>query len=135
MDLCISSAVILAGIGLFFLHKGLGVTVIIGGILMLFIYKAAFVRTGEEKTLLTKKAFDLSKSCRQSVFDYLSGKDVTPKIVSPNGGGIVRLEVYFNKKEEVVYAQLFDFTDYTYSEATGLVELRSPASGKLLSQI
>jgi hypothetical protein len=63
----------------------------------------------------------------------LNGKDVTPELSGAALGASARLETYSNKKAGVVYAQLFDFSNYTYEKATELVELHSPRADKLLS--
>lgn len=133
-DLVISGLLIAAGIGLFFLNAGLGITIGICGILSLLLYKSGYKMDGQN-LCLEKKSEDLCKSCRASVMDFLSGKDVTPDIRKGNEGGSVRLDVYFNKAARVAYAQLFDFCSYTYEPATEVVELRSIRADKLISLI
>ena len=44
-DLIISAIVLAAGIGLFFVNKGLGIVLCLCGILMLLLYKAGYKRT------------------------------------------------------------------------------------------
>lgn len=50
-------------------------------------------------------------------------------------GGIIRLEVYYRAAASVAYAQLFDFSNYTYQPATGIVELRGPKADKLITEL
>lgn len=133
-DLVISALVLAAGIGLYFVNAGLGILLGVCGLLMLLFYKAAYKKVGGD-TLLTKKAVDVASSCRGSLLDYLNGKDVDPTIQQPGAGGVVRLEVYYNKEAGVAYAQLFDFSNYTYEPATGLVELHSPKADKLIDKL
>ena len=133
-DLIISALVLAVGVGLYFVNAGLGVFIGACGILMLLFYKAAFKKVGND-TILTKKAIDVASSCRSSLLDYLNGKDVDPEIQQPGAGGVIRLEVYFNKDAGVAYAQLFDFSNYTYEAATEMVELHSPKSEKLISKL
>ena len=45
------------------------------------------------------------------------------------------LEVYYNADASVAYAQLFDFSNYTYEPATELVELRGPKADKLIGRL
>lgn len=69
---------------------------------------------------------DISHSCRESLKGFLDGKDVEPEVKTGTNGGIIRLEVYYRAAASVAYAQLFDFSNYTYQPATGIVELRGP---------
>ena len=133
-DLIISFLVLAAGVGLYFVNAGLGVFIGACGILMLLFYKAAFKKVGND-TILTKKAIDVASSCRSSLLDYLNGKDVDPEIQQPGAGGVIRLEVYFNKDAGVAYAQLFNFSNYTYEAATEMIELHSPKADKLISRL
>lgn len=133
-DLIISALVLAVGVGLYFVNAVLGVFIGACGILMLLFYKAAFKKVGND-TILTKKAIDVASSCRSSLLDYLNGKDVDPEIQQPGAGGVIRLEVYFNKDAGVAYAQLFNFSNYTYEAATEMIELHSPKADKLISKL
>ena len=133
-DLPISGIIIAAGIGLYFLNAGIGIFLGVCGLLMLLFYKSAYKVNGGGP-LLKKEARDVAHSCRQSIKDYLDGKDVEPELDRPGAGGVVRLEVYYNKEAGVAYAQLFDFSNYTYEKATDMVELHSPKSDKLISKL
>ncbi len=134
-DLTISAIVLAAGIGLFFLNPALGVLVAVCGILMLLLYRAGYKREGEENVVLHKKALDVSYACRQSLKDFLDGKDEEPQLITGAPGGIVRLEVYLNAEASVAYARLFDFSDYTYQASTPIVELRGEKAQKLISKL
>lgn len=133
-DLAISGITLAAGIGLYFLNAGLGGVIGVCGLLMLLLYKAGYKANGEGP-VLTKKAQDISHACRQSVVDYLNGKDVTPELKGAALGASARLEIYSNKEAGIVYAQLFDFSNYNYEKATEIVELHSPRADKLLIQL
>ena len=133
-DLAISTIILLAGIGLFFANKGLGIIIAVCGLAMFFLYKGGYKKNGRD-IVLQKKSEDLCKACRPSVVDYLNGKDVTPQIKKGNEGGSVRLDVYFNAAEGIAYAQLFDFRNYAYEPETDVVELHSPRADKLISQL
>lgn len=134
-DLIISTLTIAAGIGLYFVNAGLGGLIGACGLLLLLFYKAGYRRTGDD-ILLTKKALEVSSYCRNSLLDFLDGKDVEPEIrQQPGDGGVVRLEVYYNREAGVAYAQLFNFSSYTYEAATGMVELHSPSADRLIGKI
>ena len=133
-DLAISAITLAAGIGLFFVNTGLGSLFAGCGILMLCFYKTGYRRAGEKLTL-KKCALDVSNSCRESLKGFLDGKDVEPELKVSTVGGIIRLEVYYNADASVAYAQLFDFSNYTYEPATELVELRGPRADRLISKL
>ena len=133
-DLLISGIITVAGVGLYFWNAGLGGVIAVCGLLMLLFYKAGY-KAGGEGPVLTKKAMDLSRSCFNSLVDYLSGKDVEPELNDAALGAACRLEVYFNKDAGIAYAQVFEFSNYTYEKATELVELHSPKADKLLSKL
>ena len=133
-DLAISTIVLLAGVGLFFVNKGLGVILAVCGLAMLFLNKGGYKKDGQG-IVLQKKSEDLCKCCKPSVVEYLNGKDVTPQIKKGNEGGSVRLDVYYNAAAGIAYVQLFDFRNYTYEPETDVIELHSPKADKLISQL
>ncbi len=133
-DLIISSIVLAAGIGLYFVNAGLGILLAACGVLMLLFYKDGYKREGES-IVLQKKALDVAHSCRDSLKGFLDGKDVEPDVNAGISGGAIRLEVFYNAAASVAYAQLFDFSNYTYEPATDLVEVRGPKADKLISKL
>ena len=133
-DLIISTLVIATGVALYFVNEGLGFVIGVCGLLLLLFYKAAYKKIGDN-TLLTKKAQDLASSCMNSLIDYLGGNGDEPEVKQPGAGGVVRLEVYYNKEASVAYAQLFNFSNYTYEAATEIVELRGPKAEKLINKL
>ena len=133
-DLAISTIVLLAGAGLFFFNKGLGICIATCGLFMLLFYKGGYKMDGHG-VVLQKKSEDLCKCCKSSITDYLAGKDVTPQIKKGNEGGSVRLDVYYNAAEGIAYAQLYDFRNYTYEPETDVIEIHSLRSEKLISQL
>ncbi len=133
-DLAISTIVLLAGIGLFFINKGLGICIAVCGLSMYLVCKGGYKIDGRG-ILLTKKSEDVCKSCRTSIVEFLGGKDTEPEIRQGNEGGSVRLDVYFNKAAKVAYAQLYDFRNYSYEPATGIVEITGDRADKLISML
>ena len=133
-DLAISSIVLAAGIGFFFVNKGLGICIAACGLVMFLVYKAGCKKDGQG-VLLDHKALDLCAACKQSLTDFLKGKDVNPEVKEGHEGGSVRLEVWYNKAEGIAYAQLFTFSNYTYEPETGVVELHYPKADKLISKL
>ena len=133
-DLIISAIVLAAGIGLYFVNAGLGAVIAVCGLLMLLFYKDGYKRDGEG-IVLQKKAFDIAHSCRDSLKGFLEGKDVEPEVNTSLNGGVIRLEAYYNADAATAYVQLFDFSNYTYEPATGIVELRGPKAEKLIGKL
>lgn len=133
-DLPISTSVLLAGIGLFFINKGLGICIAACGLLMFLTYKGGYRKNGQG-VVLTKKSEDLCKSSKPSIADFLDGKDVTLSIRKGNEGGSVRLDVYYNRAESIAYAQLYEFSNYTYEPVTDIVELHGDRADKLIMSI
>ena len=131
-DLAISTIVLLAGIGFFFVNKGLGIFLGICGLLMYLFYKGGFKKDGKG-ILLTKRSEDICKGCRTSIKEFLEGKDTAPTIKKGTEGGCIRLDAYFNKSENVAYAQLYDFCNYAYEPATGIIELEGERAERLIS--
>ena len=131
-DLAISTIVLIAGAGLFFVNKGLGICIGICGLFMYLVYKGGYKKDGKG-ILLTRKSEDICKACRTSIVEFLEGKNTVPTIKQGNEGGSIRLDVYFNKDEQVAYAQLYDFCNYTYEPATGIIELKADKADKLIS--
>ena len=83
--------------------------------------------------MLTKESEDICKECRTSIIEFLEGKNPVPVIKQGTEGGSIRLEVYFNKSENVAYAQVYDFCNYDYEPATGIIELEGDRADKLIS--
>ena len=133
-DLIVSILVIAAGVGLYFVNQGLGGVIGVCGLLLLFFYKAGYKREGEG-ILLTKKALDVSHSCRDSLKGFLDGKEVEPQIDTTAIGGIIRLEVYYNADAAIAYAQLYDVAENRFDPATQLVELKGDKARKLIAQL
>ena len=133
-DLSISTFVLLAGIGLFFVNKGLGICIAACGLLMLLTYKGGYRKNGQG-VVLTKKSEDLCRACKPSIADFLDGKDVNLSIRKGNEGGSVRLDVYYNRAESIAYAQLYEFRNYTYEPVTDIVELKGDRADRLIISI
>lgn len=130
-DLSISAIVLAAGIGLYFIHSGLGAVIAVCGLLMLFFCKGAYRREGD-RTLLKKEGLDIFRSCREPLTGFLAGGDERLEIDRSNSGGIIRVEIYYDASGSTAYVQVFDFTDYLYRPATGVVALEGKRAETLL---
>ena len=133
-DLTFSILGIFVGAALFFLHAGLGLFIAVCGVFTLLFWKTGYKVEGDD-TLLRRQLLDLSQSCRPSIMDFLSGKDVVPDIRTGNEGGVVQLEVWYSDTAKVAYARLYDFVNYTYEQATDIVELHDARADRLISRL
>ena len=133
-DLIISSITIIAGVGLFFASKAVGITIVLCGVLMLFIYKTGY-KHEDSNTIFTKTAFELSVHCRQSVLDFLEGRKETVELIHGNEGGTLRLEVWYNKEERIAYAQLSDYYDYIFHPIAGITKFEDEKAQTLISKL
>lgn len=133
-DLIFSALVVAAGIGLFFVATGWGILFCLIGVLMFVFYKGAYKRVGES-TRLSQKTVDLSPDYRQSVVDFLEGKDVDPEIVVFCDGDHLYLDVYFNSDMTLAYAKLFDVSNNNFEPVIGFVELHGEKAKKLVGKL
>lgn len=133
-DLTISLAITAVGVALSFVHMGLGITIAACGILCLLIYKGGYKAEGCDE-LLSKSAFDAAISCRNSAMEFLEGKSNDIQLKEANNGGVIRLEVYYCKKNSIAYAQLFDFSNYVYAPVTEIIRLDGERADKLISNL
>ena len=101
---------------------------------MFFLCKGGYKKDGNGP-VLTKKSEDVCKACRAPLAEFLNGKECNPCVKKGNEGGSARLDVYYNEKEGIAYAQLFDFCNYAYEPLTEMVELTGQKAFKLISQL
>lgn len=131
-DLAVTCSLAAAGAACFFLNKALGIFLIVCGLMTLLFYKSGYKREGTD-VLLEKQSLNLCRSCRDSIVRFLAGEDVKPELKEGTEGGSILLQVYFSRKAGVAYAQLFDFREVSFEEATPLVELSQSSSSKLIA--
>lgn len=133
-DLTISSIVLLAGIALFFVNKGLGIFIAVCGLLMLLLFKKGY-RNGECGPTLCKVDKDISKSGSAGLISFLNGSDTQFDLKEGNDGGIIHMEAYFNSKSSIAYVQLFHYVSYISEPMTEMVELNGTKADKLISKL
>lgn len=133
-DLTFSGITIIAGIGLFFLNGGLGGVIALIGLLMLLFYKTGYKNEGAG-AMLTKKAVDIPHSDRENVIAFLEGRNDHLSLSPSDTGGIVRMEVLYNRDASLAYVQLFDYSNYTYQDATGVIELQGARADQLIGAL
>ena len=133
-DLAISGSILIAGICLLFINAGLGVLFTVLGLAMLCMFKKGYRKDGQG-SVLTRQSEEICMECKAQILDFLNGKDVKPEIKKGNSGGTIRLDAYFHKAEGLTYVQLFEYRNYTYEPLTKVVELHSPKTEIIVSQL
>ena len=133
-NIIVTAVIAVAGIGLFFVNAGLGAALIVMAVLLFFLWKSGFRKEGSD-TVFTKEAIDVPRSFRENILSFLEGKSEDVEFKEGCEGGCVRIESYFNKKEKIAFAQLMDFSSYTYQPACDMVELRGEKAVKLIETL
>ncbi len=133
-NIIVSAVFAVAGIGLFFINAGLGISLIVLGVLLFFLWKSGFRKDGLD-TVLTKEAIDVPRSFRQNILDFLEGRADEVEFKEGCEGGCVRIEAFYNKHEQIVFAQLMDFSSYTYQPVGEMTELRGAKAAKLIETL
>lgn len=126
--------VIIAGVGLFFVNKGIGVTLSVVGMCMLIMWKSGYKKNGLD-VVLTKKAIDIPRSYRQNILDFLEGRSDEVDFSEGCEGGCVRVEAWYSVKDDISFVQLLDFSSYTYQPVGDVVELRGPRAHKFIEKL
>ena len=134
MDLCISGVFIVAGIGLFFVNKGVGALLFICGFLLLIFYKSGY-KHENSGAILKHKSLELSRKCQDSVLHFLNGQSSDFEMITGNDGGSILLEIWYSKRDNVAYAQLFTFQEMSYQKFTEIMELPANAAQKLMEKL
>ena len=133
-NLIITAIIAVAGIGLFFVNAGLGIALVAVAILLFFLWKSGFRKDGVH-TVFTKEAIDVPRSFRQNIIDFLEGKSDEVEFKEGCEGGCVRIEAFYNKHEQIAFAQLMDFSSYTYQPVGEMVELRGAKAAKFIETL
>lgn len=121
-DLTISIIIIIAGIGLFFVNKVLGLFIAAVGLVMLSVFKKGY-KFDKCDFVLKKKSLYISRVNRQSILDFIDGRNSAPVLCEGNKGGTVLLDIFYNVKEKTAFVQLFDYNNLSYEPATEVVRL------------
>lgn len=133
-DLIISGLICLVGVGLFFVNTWACMALVAFGLLSFLLYKDGWKRIGDNM-LLRKKSLELCRTCRPAIIDLLNGKTVDSELVLGNEGGTICLQVWYNRKENVAFAQLFDFLEMSFQKATEIVELPTESAKKIIEKL
>ena len=132
-DIVISAAVTAAGIALLFIGpvSWLGWILLIAGLVMVFTYKTSWRQDGD-KTDYKHVVYYFPPSDRSKIAACLEGDVRSITIPADQNESGDRMDVYYNRDERKLYAQLLEFVPYTYKPVTGLVKLQLPEASNLL---
>ena len=134
MDFVISGAFIAAGIGLFFVSKGIGITLAVIGLLLLVFLKSGFQRENDS-IILSHKKIEIGKRYQQTVLDFLNGKSEELQVKPGNEGGTLLLETWYNSKEGVAFAQLSTYEELSFQPITEIIELKDHQTKILIEKL
>ncbi len=133
-DLIVSGIILIIGIMLIYFNTVLGVTIIAVGLLSFLFYKSGY-RYDNQGVLLCKKSMEVSRKSQQSILDFLNGNSSELTIVPGNEGGTLLLEVWYNRQENIAYAQLSVYQELGFQKITDLINLQSTNAQKLIEQL
>lgn len=131
-DLVISSLIMLAGIGLYFVNSALGVFIAAVGFLMLLCWKTGYALNGRTD-VFKKQSVDLCRRSKPSLLAFLNGSSQSLVVEKGNEGGTVILTVYYNEKQKLAFAQLFDYVEGNAVLIADGLQVNSPKYEKLMS--
>lgn len=134
LDLAIATVVFVAGIGVFFLLPGWGVLFCLIGVLLFAFYKRAYKRVGEN-AVLKEQSLDVALEGRKGIVDFLEGRGDKLDLPAASEGDHLYLEVYYNAREPLAYARLYDMAENSFEPATGMKELKGSKAQTLIAKL
>ena len=130
-DYFLAAGLFVIAVVLFFVHKGVGITLAVCSGLLLLFQRSGFLFDGE-KEILEMKAFNICGICRNPLIAFLDGQPVSTRIEEGSLGGTVRLEIFWSGKSETAYARVYDFVDYVYTPAGPMVSMPRERAERLM---
>lgn len=130
-DYFLAAGLFVIAVVLFFVHKGVGITLAICSGLLLLFQRSGFLFDGE-KEILEMKAFNICGICRNPLMAFLDGQPVSTRIEEGSLGGTVRLEIFWSGKSETAYARVYDFVDYIYTPAGPIIRMPRERAERLM---
>ncbi len=131
-DYILAAGLLVIAVILFFVHKGVGITLAVCSGLLLLFQRSGFLFEGQ-KDILSMKSFNICGICRNPLMAFLEGQPVSAKIEEGTLGGIVRLEIFWSEKSETSYARVYDFVDYVYTPAGPMVSMPRERAERLMN--
>ena len=98
------------------------------------MYKSGY-KYDNKGVKLKKKSLELSRTCQQSVLDFLNGQNMQLNLIHGNEGGTFMLEVWFNKEEKIAYVQASVYQELGYRKITEIVKLNASNAQLLIEKI
>lgn len=125
-DILIFSSLIVAGSILVALPTGTGVNItgffmIFAGIILALILKTSYKDT-ESGLNYQKKELYFQQAMSQSIQSALEAKPSSIDISQAEKGNAIKLDIYFNRKADKAYLQLFEYVPYKYEPCSMMCE-------------
>ncbi len=133
-DLIISSLVLLAGVGLFFISKGGGIAVMLCGAVLFMVYKSGYKREGDN-TLLKKSELELCGHDKAALLSFLEGKSNEVELHYGHEGGTLLLTVWHNDLLPIAWAQLMEYHEQTFQPITEIIKLNDNQTQKIIAKL
>lgn len=133
-DYILAAAIFVFAVLLFFIHKGIGITVAICSGLLLLFQRSGFIFEGH-KDVLRMKSYDLCGICRPALMAFLDGKDPSATLQEGSTGGTVRLELFYSESSAEAFVRVYDFVDYVYVPTGPIIQLTRERAEKLMAQL
>ena len=125
-DIIISSLLIIAGCVLVALPTSASVNIVgffmIFAALILFLTLKTAYKDTENGNKYSKKERYFAQSLKEEISRCISAAPNSIKLTEEDKGNGIRLDVFFNKKDDKAYVQLHEYIPYKYEPCTDLYE-------------
>ena len=137
-DIAISLTLIIAGIALMFYPTGIGITILgmflfLIGSLFLCLLKSVYRKEGTKETY-KKRKLQFRREILQTIRDAVLSDPNLIDMTKEGMGWTVKLNIYYNRKTDKGYIQLYEYIPYNYEPRTQMLEYRICQIEKLLNK-
>lgn len=135
-DIIVSLLVSIAGITLISLPTPVSVNIVGCCLIFTGIILFVFLKTGysdnETKETYCKKVFYFPQSCKGTVLSSLEHNIKNIDLSENDKGNGLKMDVYFNKKNNKAFIQLFEYIPYRYEPASETFGFTTDEISKLI---
>lgn len=125
-DIVIIASFVVVGIILALLPMDTGVNItgyllVFTALALLFLLKTAYkdTQTGEK---FCKKEYYFQKSIHSTIMSDIESKPESIDLSQEDSGTTIKLDIYFSKKADKAYVQLFEYIPYDYEPCSKMYE-------------
>lgn len=134
-DLIISIGTALVGVAIIFMTSGwfsaIGTLILVVGICLIPCMRSSYHKDGKA---YRKAEFNIPRDEKAGLLEFFDGTSDKLDLTETVGQGGSLLEVYWSKGGSV-FAQLFEFVDFSYAPQSELIELTGKKAEKVLAYI